>query len=133
METSEVRVSYGHGQDPLVLLSTGTATRIMNITHFKPRILQPFFIKGLEDLHKKRADAKQREFELDSKKSRNKGLTIDDYPERAPEPPMREVRDIEEVPRWTIYTTHAVSASALMVGARRLIAVGPQSISIWTR
>ncbi|KAF9787152.1 hypothetical protein BJ322DRAFT_1107230 [Thelephora terrestris] len=133
METSEVRISHGHGQDPLVLLSTDTTTRIMNVTHFKPRIPQPFFIKDLDDLHKKRADARQREFELNSKKARNKGLTIDDYPERAPEPPMREVRNIEEVPRWTIYTTHTVGASALMVGARRLVTVGPHSISIWTR
>jgi len=114
-------------------LSTDTTTRIMNVTHFKPRIPQPFFIKDLEDLHKKRADAKQREFELDSKKSKNKGLTIDDFTESAPEPPMRDVRSVDEVPRWTIYATHAVRASALMVGTRRLVTVGPQGISIWTR
>lgn len=105
----------------------------MNVTHFKPRLPQPFFIKDLEDLHKKRADARQREFELDSKKSKNKELAIDDYAERAPEPPMRDVRSIDEVPRWTIYANNTVNASALMVGTRRLVTVGPQGISIWTR
>lgn len=133
IETSEVRVSHGPNQDPLVLLSTDTTTKIMNVTHFKPHVPQPFFIKDLEDLHKKRADARQREFELDSKKSKGKELTIDDYAERAPEPPMREVRDIQETPGWTIYANHAVSASALMIGIGRLVAVGPQGISIWTR
>ena len=103
----------------------------MNVTHFKPRVPRPFFIKDLEDLHKKRADARRREFELDSKKSRNADSTIDNYAEKAPEPPMRDVRDIEEVPGWMIYTTHAIRASALMVGARRLVAVGPQGMSIW--
>ena len=108
-------------------------TRIMNVTHFKPRIPQPFFIKDLETLHKMRADARQREFELDLRKSRNKELTIDDFVEKAPEPPMRDVRRIEEVLGWTVYATHAVRASALMVGTRRLVIVGPQSISIWAR
>jgi hypothetical protein len=105
----------------------------MNVTHFKPRIPQPFFIKDLEDLYKKRADARQREFELDLKKSRNRNVTIDDFSEKAPEPPMREVRNIAEVPTWTIYATHEVHASALTVGGRRVVAVGPQGISIWTR
>ena len=105
----------------------------MNVTHFKPRIPQPFFIKDLEDLHKKRADARQREFELDSKKSRHKELTIDDYAESAPEPPMRDVRSIDEVPKWTVYATQAVRASALMVGTKRLVTVGPQGIFIWAR
>lgn len=105
----------------------------MNVTHFKPRVPQPFFIKDLEDLHRKRMDARQREFELGSKKTRNRELTVDDYAEKAPEPPMREVRNIEEVPRWEVHATHEVSASALMVGARRLVTVGPQGISIWTR
>jgi hypothetical protein len=133
IETSEVRISHGPNQDPLVLLSTDTTTRIMNVTQFKPRIPQPFFIKDLEDLHKKRADARQREFELSSKKYKNKELTIDDFAEKAPKPPMRDVRKIEEVPGWAIYATHAVHASALMVGTRRLVTVGPQGISIWTR
>lgn len=133
MDTSDVRVSHGPNQDPLVLLSSDTATKVMNVTHFKPRVPQPFFIKDLEDLHKKRADARRREFELDSKKSRNKELTIEDYLEKAPEPPMRDVRSIEEVLGWTIYATHAVRASALMVGTRRLVAVGTQGISVWTR
>jgi len=105
----------------------------MNVTHFKPRIPQPFFINDLDDLHKKRADVRQREFELDSKKTKNKELTIDDFAERAPEPPMRDMRSIEEVPRWTIYATHAVRASALAVGTRRLVTVGPQAVSVWTR
>ena len=105
----------------------------MNVTHFKPRMPQPFFIKDLEDLHKKRADARRREFELDSKKTKNKESTIEDYSEKAPEPPMRSFRSIEEVSGWTIYATHAVRASALMVGTRRLVAVGPQGISVWTR
>lgn len=133
MDTSEVRVSHGPNQDPLVLLSSDTATKVMNVTHFKPRMPQPFFIKDLEDLHRKRADARQREFELDSKRSRNKELTIEDYMERAPEPPMRDVRNIEEVSGWTIYASHGVRASALMVGTRRLVTVGRQSISVWTR
>jgi len=128
-----VRISHGPNQDPLVLLSTDTMTRMMNVTHFKPRVPQPFFIKDLEALRKKRADAMKREFELDSKKSRNKELTIDDYSEKALEPPMRDVRSVEEVPGWTIYATHVVRASALMVGTRRLVTVGPQGISIWTR
>lgn len=114
-------------------MSTDTTTRIMNVTHFKPRIPQPFFIKDLEDLHKKRADARQRMFELDLKKSKNRERTIDDFAEKAPEPPMRDVRSVDEVPRWTIYATNAVRASALMVGARRLVTVGPQGVSIWTR
>lgn len=105
----------------------------MNVTHFKPRIPQPFFIKDLEALHKKRADARQREFKLDSRKSKNKDLTIDDYAERAPEPPMRDMRNIEEVPKWTVFATHVVRASALMVGTRKLVTVGPQDMSIWTR
>lgn len=105
----------------------------MNVTHFKPRVPQPFFIKDLEDLHKKRADARQREFRLDSKKSKNKNLTIDDFAEKAPEPPMRDVRGIEEAPGWTIYATHGVRASALMIGTRRLVTVGQQGVSIWTR
>ena len=105
----------------------------MNVTHFGPRIPQPFFIKDLEDLHKKRADARQREFELDSKKSRKRESTIDDYAEKAPEPPMRDARSVDEVPRWMIYATNAVRASTLMVGVRRLVTVGPQGISIWTR
>ena len=105
----------------------------MNVTHFKPRIPQPFFIKDLEALHKMRADARQREFELFSKKSRNKELTIDDYTEKAPEPPMRDIRKIEEVLGWAIYATHVARASALSVGARRLVTVGPQGVSIWTR
>lgn len=105
----------------------------MNVTHFKPRVPQPFFIGDLEDLHKKRADARQREFRLGSKKSKNKELSIDDYAEKAPGPPMRDVREIEEVPRWAIHATHAVRASALMVGARQLATVGSQGMSIWTR
>ena len=133
IETSEIRISHGPNQDPLVLLSADTTIRIMNVTHFKPRAPQPFFIKDLEDLHKKRADARRREFELDSKKSKNKELTIEDYAERPPEPPMRDMMGIEEVPVWTVYANHAVRASALMVGARRLVTVGPQGISIWTR
>ena len=80
-----------------------------------------------------RADARQREFELDLRKSKNKDLTIDDFVEKAPEPPMRDVRNIGEVLGWAVYATHAVRASALMVGTRRLVTVGPQSISIWTR
>jgi len=75
----------------------------------------------------------KREFELDSKKSRSKELTIDDYSERAPEPPMRGVRSVEEVQGWTIYATHVVRASALVIGTRKLVTVGPQGISIWTR
>ena len=133
METSEIRISHGPNQDPLVLLSTDTTTKIMNVTHFKPRVPQPFFIKDLEDLHKKRTDARQREFQLDLKKTKDKNSTIDDFAEKAPEPPMREMRDIKEVPGWTIHAIHVVSASALMVGARRLVAVGSQGISIWTR
>lgn len=133
IETSEVRISHGPNQDPLALLSSDTATKIMNVTHFKPRIPQPFFIKDVEDLQRKRAEAREREFELDSKKSKNKKSTIDDYAERAPEPPMREVRDVGEVPGWAIYATHTIRASALMVGARRLVAVGTQGISTWTR
>ena len=105
----------------------------MNVTHFKPRIPQPFFIKDLETLHQMRADARRREFKLDSRKSRNKDLTIDDYTEKAPEPPMRDVRNIEEVPRWTVFANHEVRASALMVGTRRLVTVGPQGVSIWAR
>jgi len=105
----------------------------MNVTHFKPRIPQPFFIKDLEALHKMRADGRQREFELDLRKSKNRELSIDDFAERAPEPPMRDVKNIEEVLGWAVYATHAVRASVLMVGARRLVTVGPQSISIWTR
>jgi len=108
-------------------------TKIMNVTHFKPRIPQPFFIEDLDALHKMRADTRQREFELDLRKSKNKDLTIDDFVERAPEPPMRDVRKIEEAQGWEVYATHAVHASALMVGTRRLVTVGPQSISIWTR
>ena len=131
IETSEVRVSHGPNQDPLVLLSTDTTTRIMNVTHFKPRAPQPFFIKDVEDLHKKRADARLREFRLDSKKTRNREPSIDDYSETAPEPPMRDVKDVEEVPGWAIHATHTVSASALMVGVRRLVTVGSQGISIW--
>ena len=80
-----------------------------------------------------RADARQREFELDLRKSRSKELTIDDYAEKAPEPPMRDVRNVEEVLGWAVYATHVVRASALMVGTRRLVTVGSQSISIWTR
>jgi len=80
-----------------------------------------------------RADARQREFALDLRKTKNKELTIDDYAEKAPEPPMRDVRSIEEVVGWAVYATHTVRASALMVGTRRLVTVGPQSISIWTR
>ena len=80
-----------------------------------------------------RADARQREFELDLRKSKNKDLTVDDFAERAPDPPMRDVRNIEEVQGWAVYATHAVRASALMVGTRRLVTVGPRSISIWTR
>jgi hypothetical protein len=105
----------------------------MNITHFKPRIPQPFFIKGLEDLHKKRMDARLREFQLDSRKARDKEPALKDYAEKAPDPPMRDVRDIEEVPRWSIHATHTVNASALMVGVKRLVTVGSQGISIWTR
>ena len=115
------------------MLSTDTTTMIMNVTDFKPRVPQPFFIKDLDDLYKKRAEARRREFQLESKKTRNKEWTIDDFAERAPEPPMRDVRDIGEVPRWTIHAIHVVNASALMVGARRLVAVGPRGISIWTR
>lgn len=133
IETSELRISHGPNQDPLVLLSTDNTARIINVTHFKPRVPQPFFIQDLEDLHKKRADARQREFQLDLKKARNKEMSIDDYAEKAPEPPMRDVRGIEEVPGWTIHATHVVGASALMVGTRRLVAVGSQGISIWAR
>jgi len=43
------------------------------------------------------------------------------------------VKSVDEVQRWTIYATHTVRASALMVGARRLVTVGLQGISIWTR
>ena len=116
-----------------MLLSTDNTTRIMNVTHFKPRIPQPFFIKDLSDLRKKRADAREREFLLDSRKTRKKEVAIEDYAEKAPGPPMRDVRDIEEVPGWAIHATHTVGASALMVGVKRLVAVGSQGISIWTR
>jgi len=133
IETSEIKVSHGPNQDPLVLLSTDTTARIMNVTHFKPRIPQPFFIKDLEDLHKKRTEAREREFKLDLRKSRSKELSIDDYMEKAPEPPMRDMRNIDEVPGWSIYATHAIRASALMSGVRRLVTVGPQGVSIWTR
>ena len=114
-------------------MSTDTATRIMNVTHFKPRIPQPFYINNLEDLHEKRADARQREFELDLRKSKSKELSIDDYAEKAPEPPMRGIKNVEEVPGWMVFANHVVHASALMVGTRRLVTVGPHGMSIWAR
>jgi len=65
-----------------------------------------------------RADVRQRVFELDLRESRNKELTIDDFAEKAPEPPMRDTRNIEEAGHcWTAEYVHLDAMSRLYLGS----------------
>jgi hypothetical protein len=125
-KTQDLNVFHPPYQDPVIILSLLNELRIVNVTSFRPRPRQPFPIQVQPQTVKRRRI-------LDSGEEDEI-----DYVEGGSEVPSETLRNILDVPGWSLTTANKVDVvgATMAPEGRTIIAVAnqvnPPRSTIWT-